>query len=293
MRWVGAEEVGGGATSDAKRQEVVVLVAERLHYIFLSPSQEFLVRRPPALLLASLVRRRNILPPGMRRRGWLEDELARHVELSALSPLGGEKALQHTEAVDALQLRALGASEHADELLPNARAVLEEVGRSGQAGVFSSEVAERVGLAAQTHFVAETLERLFLLRRHPVRLVRASGAAPTQPTMSLQLARLCPAALKSTTDDPPSLAARVVASLKAAPGGHLPTARVRHLVGLEGPDRRKDWAALVHRRASPRYPPRCSTQHPSSYTVPSQRDAESPLTTLAGSWPSNTSSTSM
>ena len=94
--------------------------------------------------------------------------------------------------------------------------------------------------------------------------------------MSLQLARLCPAALKSTTDDPPSLAARVVASLKAAPGGHLPTARVRHLVGLEGPDRRKDWAALVHRRASPRYPPRCSTQHPSSYFVPSQRDAESP-----------------
>ena len=34
MRWVGAEEVGGGATSDAKRQEVVVLVAERLQPAF-------------------------------------------------------------------------------------------------------------------------------------------------------------------------------------------------------------------------------------------------------------------
>ena len=115
----------------------------------------------------------------MRRRGWLEDELARHVELSALSPLGGEKALQHTEAVDALQLRALGASEHADELLPNARAVLEEVGRSGQAGVFSSEVAERVGLAVQTHFVAETLERLFLLRRRA--LAPSASSPPSSP----------------------------------------------------------------------------------------------------------------
>ena len=34
VRWVGAEEVGGGATSDAKRQEVVVLVAERLQPAF-------------------------------------------------------------------------------------------------------------------------------------------------------------------------------------------------------------------------------------------------------------------
>ena len=32
--WVGAEEVGGGATSDAERQEVVVLVAERLQPAF-------------------------------------------------------------------------------------------------------------------------------------------------------------------------------------------------------------------------------------------------------------------
>ena len=31
---MGAEEVGGGATSDAKRQEVVVLVAERLQPAF-------------------------------------------------------------------------------------------------------------------------------------------------------------------------------------------------------------------------------------------------------------------
>ena len=101
------------------------------------------------------VRRRNILPPGADGGGSRTSSPA--TSSSALSARSVARSAPAHRGCRRAQLRALGASEHADELLPNARAVLEEVGRSGQAGVFSSEVAERVGLAAQTHFVAETL----------------------------------------------------------------------------------------------------------------------------------------